>query len=323
MPIISIYNNKGGVGKSTLTVGLAEFLAANRKRSVLVIDLDAQSSSSGALLGRAAVAYAITAKRTIAALAEGVIRSGKPPADLSAFLTERPASAARGTALDRLAVLVPDKPAMLDLDERMTRARDVTALRDHLKPALSDYGYVLIDLPGNIDRRSKLAVAALLMSDFVLIPVEPPQISLNALPDTFDVIHYARKLGGNGRPAIVGMVLNKTDKREEQYRKKLPPILEAAEKGEMPPVFANVIPDTSKLATATDEMRDFSTLKDRFDTYYDHIRKVTLELEERCRNHIFAADTANAENYGGWLRRLFGAFASRKPVSTRRKVAAP
>ncbi len=67
----------------------------------------------------------------------------------------------------------------------MRKDRDLLFLRDYLKPALGKYAYVLIDLPGNIDRRSKLAVAALVMSDFVLIPVERSQISLNGLPDTF------------------------------------------------------------------------------------------------------------------------------------------
>lgn len=46
MHAIAIYNNKGGVGKSTVTVCLAGFLAANRKKRVLVIDLDAQASST-------------------------------------------------------------------------------------------------------------------------------------------------------------------------------------------------------------------------------------------------------------------------------------
>jgi chromosome partitioning protein len=314
--VISIYNNKGGVGKSTLTVGLAEFLAANRNRSVLVIDLDAQSSSSGSLLGRAAVAHAINSQRTLARLAERVILSRKPPGDLSAFITERPASSARGSALETIAVLVPDKPGMLELEEAMTTQRDLLALRDYLKPALVGYDFVLVDLPGNIDRRSKLAVSALVMSDFVLIPVEPSQISLNALPDTFDLIHYARGLGKNGRPAIVGLALNKTDKRTEQYRRKLPAILEAAGRGELPPVFENVIPDTPKLATATDETHDFSTLKDRFDTYYDHVRKVTRELEERCQGHTFAPE--DAASYGGWLRRLFGSFGGHWKITARR-----
>jgi chromosome partitioning protein len=319
MPIVSVYNNKGGVGKSTLTVGLAEFLAANRNRSVLVIDLDAQSSSSGSLLGRAAVAHAIDSQRTIARLAQGIIRSGKPPRDLSAFITERPASPARGTALESIAVLVPDKPGILELEEQMIQPSDVFALRDWLKPALARYEFVLVDLPGNIDRRSKLAVSALVMSDFVLIPVEPSQISLNALPDTFDMIHHARELGNNGRPVIAGLVLNKTDKRTEQYRRKVPPILEAAGRGELPPVFDNVIPDTPKLATVTDETQDFSTLNDRFDTYYDHVRKVTRELEERCQNHVFAADDEDTATYGSWLRRLFGAMAGRKKAHPQRK----
>src|SRR5947209_8321619 len=79
MAIVSVYNNKGGVGKSTLTVGLAEFLAGNRKRSVLVMDLDAQSSSSGALLGRAAVAHAIDTERTVAQLTDRILQFSKPP----------------------------------------------------------------------------------------------------------------------------------------------------------------------------------------------------------------------------------------------------
>jgi len=321
MPVISIYNNKGGVGKSTLTVGLAEFLASNRKRSVLVIDLDAQSSSSGSLLGRAAVAHAIESQRTITRLAESIIQSGKSPKNLSAFITERPASTARGTSLEKIAILVPEKPGMLELEETMTQTKDLLALRAYLKPALASYEFVLIDLPGNIDRRSKLAVSALVMSDFVLIPVEPSQISLNALPDTFELIHRARELGKNGRPAIIGLVLNKTDKRTEQYRSKFPPILEAAGKGELPPVFENVIPDTPKLATATDETHDFSTLKDRFDTYYDHVRKVTRELEERCEEYAFAPEDGSAASYGGWLRRWFGALGNRKKIQAQRMRA--
>jgi chromosome partitioning protein len=108
MPIVSIYNNKGGVGKSTLTVGIAEFLAANRKRSVLVIDLDAQASWSSSLLKQEAVPHAIASQRTITRLAEEVIRSGKLLRELRAFITERPASTTKGTALEALAVLVPE-----------------------------------------------------------------------------------------------------------------------------------------------------------------------------------------------------------------------
>jgi chromosome partitioning protein len=312
MPVVSVYNNKGGVGKSTLTVGLAEFLAANRNKSVLVIDLDAQASSSGALLGRQALIQAIRTRRTIPRLFGEAIRSGRALRDLSGFVTERPRSTARGTALESIGVMVPDKPAMLEVEEKIGPSDQLVLLRDRLKPALGRYDFTLIDLPGNIDRRNKLAVGALVMSDFVLIPVEPSQIALNALPDTFDLIHYCREVSKSGRPAIVGLVLNKSDKRTEQYRSKFPSILEAANRGELPPVFENVIPDTPKLASATDETCDFSTLKDRFDTYYDHVRKVARELEERCEKYSFPAYNGSASEFGGWFRNLFSTLAGRK-----------
>jgi chromosome partitioning protein len=168
MPVVSIYNNKGGVGKSTLTVGLAEFLAANRKKSVLVIDLDAQASSSGVLLGGPEVNRAVSNQQTIAARAAQVLGERRPVKNLSDRLTYRPASKARGMPLAQLALLVPDKEGIFAVEEQMNGTRDQLALRDYLKPALGEFEFVLIDLPGNINRRDKLAVSALVMSDFVL-----------------------------------------------------------------------------------------------------------------------------------------------------------
>ena len=43
---IAVMNTKGGVGKSTLVLALAETLAAEHKKNVLIIDSDAQASVS-------------------------------------------------------------------------------------------------------------------------------------------------------------------------------------------------------------------------------------------------------------------------------------
>src|SRR5262249_28356217 len=161
---------------------------------------------------------AIDRHQTIADLADEVIRACRAPRNLSSFVIERPASETRvAGALKTIGVIVPDKPKMFDLEERMKQQKDLVALRECMKHALRGYEYVLIDLPGNIDRRNKLAFSALLMSDFVLIPIEPSEISLSALPVTFDLIHQAQTLGARGKPAVIGLVLNKTDKRTEQY----------------------------------------------------------------------------------------------------------
>ncbi len=50
-PVISFINMKGGVGKTTLCVGIAEFLANHMGRKVLVIDIDPQFNATQSLMG--------------------------------------------------------------------------------------------------------------------------------------------------------------------------------------------------------------------------------------------------------------------------------
>lgn len=290
MHVVAIYNNKGGVGKSTITVGIAEFLASNRKKKVLVIDLDAQASSAQSILGPRSVLHAIQSGHTFPALVQDAYYA---PRSLNGKSVEnyarvRRASDSRGTALEQIDVLPPSKTDLFELEEEISsvkKAKDLMA--KGIRPLLKEYDFVLVDCPGNLDRRSILSVATLCMSDFVLIPVEPSEISLEALPHSFEFIQYVQQLNGNARPAVIGMLLNKTDKRSQQYRAKFPSILETSELGQLPPVFDNFLPDTPKLATATDGTIDFHTLKSRFSTYYDNVRKVARELEQRCEKFEF------------------------------------
>ncbi len=310
MHVVSVYNNKGGVGKSTLTVGLAEFLASNAKKRVLVIDLDAQASSSGSILGRRPLADAIKNERTIAQLAAKIRRRRKPLASLEEFLVVRPAAEVRGTALAEISVLVPDKSGIRELEDKMSRAGEAQILKKYLKPALSEFDYVLIDMPGHVDDRNTLIVNALTMSDFVLIPVEPTQMALSGLPDSFELVNYAREKNRDDRPAIVGMVLNKTDRRVQQYKSKFPQILRSADQRELPPIFNNLLPESPKLATATDETRQFLTLKDRFDSYYLNVRKVAKELEKRCEEFQFHSENHSA-GFAVRFRKLLDSFVGR------------
>ncbi len=96
-------------------MGLAEFLAADPKQPILVLDLDAQASSSGALLGRPALTGAIKDNRTVAALAHRLLAEKVPFPGISEWLTLRPAAEGRGTALAEIDVLAPDKPVMIEL----------------------------------------------------------------------------------------------------------------------------------------------------------------------------------------------------------------
>lgn len=52
MKVITFFNNKGGVGKTTTIINLASYLSIYRGKKVLVVDLDPQSNSTQAILPR-------------------------------------------------------------------------------------------------------------------------------------------------------------------------------------------------------------------------------------------------------------------------------
>jgi ATP-dependent DNA helicase RecG len=65
---------------------------------------------------------------------------------------------------------------------------------------------------------------------------------------------------------------------------------------------------TPKLATATDETLDFQTLKDRFDTYYDNVRKVAVELHQRCDDYEFIEEP-EPPRFGQRVREILDVFS--------------
>ena len=62
---LAIYNSKGGVGKTTTAVMLAEGLAVFHKLRVLVMDFDCQASASRMLIGDEGIEYAILNQKTL------------------------------------------------------------------------------------------------------------------------------------------------------------------------------------------------------------------------------------------------------------------
>lgn len=287
MPVVAIFNNKGGEGKSTVTVGLAEFLTANRHKSVLVIDLDAQASSSCALVGHQALRRAIEDRKTTVDLVEGLRKGKKSSNDISQYFVWRSGTEARGSALADIGLIVPDGERTFDVENSMRWGRDNDLFRRRLKPALAEFDFVLIDLPGNLTKNDMFGVNGLAMSDFVLVPTKSSHMSLNGLPRTFGLVDEVRTVNGNGRPAILGFLLNSTDRRVQQYRSVAKPVVEAAKAGEIPPVFETVWPPSPALESATDDLRDVRTLKERFGNSYDHARKAARELEKKCSQFEF------------------------------------
>src|SRR5262245_47851707 len=76
--IITVVNMKGGVGKTTAVIALAETLAANDEARVLIIDLDAQASASYSIVGDKILTDLIQSDRTIDAYFDACLVHQQP-----------------------------------------------------------------------------------------------------------------------------------------------------------------------------------------------------------------------------------------------------
>ena len=148
--VISIANQKGGVGKTTTTANLGVLLAEEER--TLLIDCDPQ--------GHLSAAFGIRVEPGALSLGDALL--GRAPA-------ERVVRRDIAPNLD----LIP-AALTLELDEASLMTRDLgreRALLAALQPVLESgaYGYVLLDCP---PRLSLLTTAALVMSRWVIVPVK-------------------------------------------------------------------------------------------------------------------------------------------------------
>lgn len=162
--ITSVTNQKGGVGKTVTTIGLAGALA-ERSRTVLVVDLDPQ----GHLTDGLKVPQALSGDGA-ANLYRALV--GEFTGPLSELVVTHSEPAGR---LDVLPNAFEMFMAVRDVDKVKAREQRLAKL---LSQARGTYDHVLIDSPPSLDILTDNALTA---ADGVLIPVEAEDSSLKAL----------------------------------------------------------------------------------------------------------------------------------------------
>ena len=181
--IISVANMKGGVGKTTVGVALAQALATGGggrdPAKVLVVDLDAQANASFWLCGQAGLTADIEQNKTIEAFLEDAIVFGK-----SASLSEkiRPAKA----LAERLFVApssphlrIVERELIVFLSRRHRNLMEVERvvsdlLEQQLQHLRATYDVIIFDTAPGI---SALTEAALRSSNVVMVPTVPDYVS--------------------------------------------------------------------------------------------------------------------------------------------------
>ena len=177
-----VFNQKGGVGKSTITCNLAAISAAQGLRT-LVIDLDPQGNSTRYLLG----AGADEPRDTAAEFFDQTLKFTLRNQGADEFITATP--------FENLHVL-PSSPRLEELHSKLESRYKLYKLRDALA-ALEGYDRIYIDTPPALNFYTRSALIAALGC---LIPFDCDDFSRRALYSLMDSV---QEIQADHNPALV------------------------------------------------------------------------------------------------------------------------
>lgn len=190
-----VFNQKGGVGKSTIACNLAA-MASRKGQRTLVVDLDPQGSSTQYLLGREAAA---AAKPHLGTFFEGTLGLGLLRRSLREVIHR--------TAIPNLDLL-PSSPELEALQGKLEARHKILKLREGLGE-LQEYDTVYLDTPPSF---GFYTLSALIAADRCLIPFDCDAFSRQALYALLENLEEVKE-DHNPALAVAGIVVNQFQAR--------------------------------------------------------------------------------------------------------------
>lgn len=205
-PVVSFINMKGGVGKTTLCISVADYLANTLNKSVLVIDIDPQFNATQSFLNKYdRIEEYLTElkpqKKTIRSIFE-----------VPTQVMERAKTACKEDVIinlnGNLDMILGDLDIIFDTGSESIRVHKVERFIEEHK-LKEHYDFILIDSPPTI---SLFTDAALLASDYYLVPVKIDHYSVLGAASLISVVENL-KYNYNHNIKTLGFIYTNTESK--------------------------------------------------------------------------------------------------------------
>lgn len=205
--LLTIFNPKGGVGKSGTSVNLGLY-AAHFKLKTLLIDNDAQANTTRTLCSRVP-ANALVASMLFA----DVLPEGLKPITVNPYLD----------------LIAGDKKlknvdSMVSGDDRNGRRALYQTFRNNVRSFAGEYELIIIDTPTTAEHRY---TSALVASDYCLAPATMEAFGMDGVQDLKEIVRNVKAQYGNPKLKDLGIMPNKVSPRSRLHARTLMQLREA------------------------------------------------------------------------------------------------
>ncbi len=262
--VTSIINLKGGVGKTTLTIALAHYLAGEHAKRVLVIDLDPQTNATIALVTERRWRERDQSGQTLYQLFKDQLDGTHNFSAQESILTRVSNVGGGIPGLD----LLPSSIRLHRIQDKITKIADLDTfrspttygLRESLRDIMPHYDHVLIDCPPNL---GIITLNGIAISRYFLIPVVPDILSTLGVPLVLDrMADFA--LRAQHEIFGLGIVVSRFRPTSRLHKQTVDSMRRYAIPGIHPPIFNSIISEDIEVAEAADVEEQVMSLRQKF-----------------------------------------------------------
>lgn len=294
--VVSLINLKGGVGKTTLLIAIAEILAHEHGKRCLVIDLDPQTNATILLIPQSAWKRKDEAGETLYQLFADRVQGSKK-FDIGKAIIHGVSNVAGG--IEKLGLL-PSSIRLIEIQDQIpniggTVVAPASLLNEIISPVLPNYDVVIIDCPPSL---SVVTLNGFWISDFCLAPVIPDYLSTWGLPQVIGRIDRFN-VESNKNLRLMGIVINMRRRtnlhdtvsdrlKKGNFKGVAPELLFQTEIPHTVRAELNVPMEEDEVGSSEEAFRSsFSTLKQKYAAglYYVY-NEITNEFVHRCNTML-------------------------------------